>query len=147
MDGVAAAIGARDLDLARILVARMKQRTLIDFGRDHPHTLEAYSFEAYVEHLSGNQDRAMSALLNLAELRYRQGDPRAREELIRAATTWDLLTSRSALRILGVELLALWERISESARSDADVQGMGYVENRLADLLNEGYSPRIKEHE
>ncbi|MEU4172839.1 hypothetical protein AB0F46_38895 [Streptomyces sp. NPDC026665] len=137
VDEIAGAIGVGDLRLARILVSRMKQRTLTALGQDHPHTLEVYSFEAYVEHLSGNQDRATSTLLNLAELRHRQGDPRAHEEVIRAAATWDLLTSPSTLRILGVELLSLWKAISGSSHSTVDAQGMRHIESRLAGLLTE----------
>ncbi|MFD0315648.1 hypothetical protein [Streptomyces flavalbus] len=73
---------------ASALAFRLREHTVRAYGPEHPHTLEAQALEAFVAHRTSNHRLAADICLELARVRHRQGDPRAHEELTRAAAAW-----------------------------------------------------------
>ncbi|MEU6602913.1 hypothetical protein [Streptomyces flaveolus] len=131
---VVEAVADHNLQLAEDTVTELKQLAASTFGPEHPHTLETYGLEAYVAHLGGNQAHSTAISLRVAGLRLRQGDPRALEEVQRAAATWELLTAPHTAVPLGGELLTLWRRIigADAAGDTVDIpEGIRAVESRL----------------
>ncbi len=96
--------GARER--AAALAFRLREHTARTFGAEHPYTLEAQALEAFAAYKNGNHQVAVAACLELARIRRRLGDPRAHEELTRAAAAWRLIDdSPSALNHGGALLV------------------------------------------
>ncbi|WP_265565451.1 hypothetical protein [Streptomyces hygroscopicus] len=129
------AVAAGKTALAADLATTLKQEALRRFGPEHPHTLEAYAVDAYAAHLDGRQEHSTAVSLRLARLRYAQGDPRARDEILRAANTWNLLKAPDVAVPLGEELHSLWLQLAAEAGDTAvDAHGLQHVQSRLAAL-------------
>ncbi|TQJ46545.1 hypothetical protein [Streptomyces sp. SLBN-115] len=101
-----------ELALAKIQASALERQAAHRFGPEHLYTLEARALEAYVAHLTGDHAAATTLALQVAELRHRQGDLRAREDIERAVAFWELLSSPYTAVPLGRRLLPLWNRIS-----------------------------------
>ncbi|MFD0304061.1 hypothetical protein [Streptomyces sp. NPDC127119] len=101
-----------ELTLAKAQAAALERQAAHRFGPDHLYALEARALEAYVAHLMGEHTAATTLSLQVAALRHRQGDDRAREDIERALASWELLTTPIAAVPLGKRLLPLWNRIS-----------------------------------
>ncbi|MEV2236070.1 hypothetical protein AB0H69_47020 [Streptomyces phaeochromogenes] len=141
VEGVARVIEAvadGDLPLADAAVTELGELATSTFGPGHPHTLETYALEAYIAHLGGNQAHSTAISLRVAGLRLQQSDPRALDEVQRAAATWELLTSPHTAVPLGRELLALWKQIMGVTAEDDTAripEGIRTVESRLNAFL------------
>ncbi|WP_329538507.1 hypothetical protein OG568_60960 (plasmid) [Streptomyces sp. NBC_01450] len=105
-------IAGGDLALAKIQASALERQAVHHFGRDHLYALEARSLEAYVAHLTGDHGTAAALALRVAEVRHRQGDVRAREDVERAFYSWELVLSPLQSVPLGRRLLPLWNAIS-----------------------------------
>lgn len=81
-------------------------------GTEHPHALEARAIEAYLAHLRGDHREATVLALAVARIRCGAGDPRAAEEVARAAAAWQRLDDDRAALVHGRELLHMWDRLS-----------------------------------
>ncbi|MEU3855223.1 hypothetical protein [Streptomyces sp. NPDC029554] len=128
------AVTGGNLPVANAAVTELRELATNLFGPRHPHTLEAYALEAYVAHLGGNQAHSTAISLRVAGLRFQQGDPRALDEVQRAAATWELLTAPHTAVPLGGELLAVWKQVTGvTAEGDAVSvpEGIRAVEARL----------------
>ncbi|MCX5372140.1 hypothetical protein [Streptomyces sp. NBC_00103] len=101
-----------ELALARVQASALERQAAHRFGPEHLYTLEARALEAYVAHLTGDHAAATTLALQVAELRHRQGDLRAREDIERAVAFWESLSSPYTAVPLGRRLLPLWNRIS-----------------------------------
>ncbi|MEV0036458.1 hypothetical protein [Streptomyces sp. NPDC050804] len=106
------AIAAGELRAAEELAVLLRTTAEQTFGAGHTHTVEAQGMEAYVAFLAGAYGHAMSVSLELADLRRRGRDPRAWEELSRAAMAWEALDDRRSLLHLGRALIMVWVRLS-----------------------------------
>lgn len=90
---VCEAVTTGDLGLARNRASTLERQAAREFGPEHLYAVETCALSAYVAHLSGDHSAATALSLRAAELRYRQGDQRAQEDIERAAATWELLNS------------------------------------------------------
>ncbi|MET7608140.1 hypothetical protein ABZS96_38110 [Streptomyces avermitilis] len=128
------AVADGNLPLAGAAVTELRELATSTFGPEHPNTLEAHALDAYVAHLEGNQAHSTTISLRVARLRFQQGDPRALDEVQRAAATWELLTAPHTAVPLGGELLALWRRITGVTAEGGTAsipEGIRAVESRL----------------
>ncbi|MDX3850997.1 hypothetical protein [Streptomyces sp. AK02-01A] len=129
------ALAAGDLEFARVLVDRLKQHTVGTLGATHPYTLEAYAVDAYIAYLERDEGRATAVSLHVARLRHEQGDLRARQDVLRAAATWNLIDDPRTALPLGRELLAVWEQSATQGVPDStDDQARRQAETRLRSL-------------
>ncbi|MGW3460603.1 hypothetical protein ACWDE9_13840 [Streptomyces olivaceoviridis] len=130
------AVVSEDLSSARALAEGLRQHVVRTMGAAHPCAFEAYALEAYVAHLHGDQEHATTVSVYLARLRKQQGDPRAGQEVLRAAATWHLLADGPAAVALGRELLMVWEEVARDGGQEPDaVRARHRVESRLRALV------------
>lgn len=134
VDRVTHAVAAGNTDLASTAANAVVQHSARVFGAEHPCTLEAFALEAYVAHIYGDQEHSAALSLRLASLRHQQGDPRAREEILRAAIAWSMVNTPRTAIALGGELLSMWTQLVEAGCTAIDEQGLRHVERRLAVL-------------
>ncbi|MET8945667.1 hypothetical protein ABZX30_19270 [Streptomyces sp. NPDC004542] len=119
-----------ELTSAKLHTAALQKQSARRFGPEHLYTLEARTFEAYVAHLMGDHITAATLWLQVAELRHRRDDVRAREDVERAVASWQLVVSPFTAVPLGRRLLALWEQIGAAE----EAQHYQAAEHRLASL-------------
>ncbi|MFJ3671053.1 hypothetical protein ACIPSE_31785 [Streptomyces sp. NPDC090106] len=122
---VCEAVTAGELTQAKAQAAVLERQSAHHFGPDHLYTLEARALEAYVAHLLGDHAMATTLSLQVAALRHRQGDIRAREDIERAVASWEMLAAPFTAIPLGKRLLSLWKQIggTEGAERYAAAQG------------------------
>ncbi|MGP3952559.1 hypothetical protein [Streptomyces sp. 7N604] len=129
---VNAAVAAGELERAEELVSQLTESMVRWHGAEHPYTLECHELAAYIAFLRGHHRRSAAISLELAGLRHRQGDPLAREDVIRAASAWRLLRDTPAAIAHGRELVTLRTRLAAQGwLSAADVKLLDRVERRL----------------
>ncbi|MGP3925279.1 hypothetical protein [Streptomyces sp. 8N616] len=129
---VNAAVAAGELERAEELVSHLTESIVRWHGAEHPYTLECHELAAYIAFLRGHHRRSAAISLELAGLRHRQGDPLAREDVIRAASAWRLLRDTPAAIAHGRELVTLRTRLAAQGwLSAADVKLLDRVERRL----------------
>ncbi|KAB1141749.1 hypothetical protein F7R91_31580 [Streptomyces luteolifulvus] len=132
-------LDAGALERAAALAFRLREHTARAFGPEHPHTLEAHALEAFVAHRSDNHRLATATCLGLARIRHRQGDPRAREELMRAVAAWLLIDDvPSAVdhgRALLAALLAVWPVRAEKGGPTVTDAAVPHLVNRRMHAL------------
>ncbi|MFD4524108.1 hypothetical protein ACFWP7_09340 [Streptomyces sp. NPDC058470] len=126
-------VDAGALEQAAALAFRLREHTARAFGREHPYTLEAHALEAFVAHRSDNHRLAAATCIELARIRHRQGDPRVREELTRAAAAWLLVEDVPSAVGHGRALLAVLLAVS-STRGEQG--GRTVVDAALPRLVN-----------
>ncbi|MEV7345459.1 hypothetical protein [Streptomyces sp. NPDC093544] len=126
-------VDAGALEQAAALAFRLREHTARAFGREHPYTLEAHALEAFVAHRSDNHRLAAATCIELARIRHRQGDPRVREELTRAAAAWLLVEDVPSAVEHGRALLAVLLAVS-STRGEQG--GRTVVDAALPRLVN-----------
>lgn len=126
-------VDAGALEQAAALAFRLREHTARAFGREHPYTLEAHALEAFVAHRSDNHRLAAATCIELARIRHRQGDPRVREELTRAAAAWLLVDDVPSAVDHGRALLAVLLAVS-STRGEQG--GRTVVDAALPRLVN-----------
>ncbi|MET8948216.1 hypothetical protein ABZX30_32960 [Streptomyces sp. NPDC004542] len=107
-----------ELTLAKVQAAALERQAAHHFGPDHLYTLEARALEAHVAHLMGDHATATTLSLQVAALRHRQGDARAREDIERALASWELLATPFTAIPLGRRLLSLWDQIAGAAGTE-----------------------------
>ncbi|MEE1940981.1 hypothetical protein V1L54_16480 [Streptomyces sp. TRM 70361] len=132
--------GARER--AAALAFRLREYTVRAFGPEHPHTLEAHALEAFVAHRSGNHRLATVTCLELARIRHRQGDPRVRTDLTRAAAAWllndDLPSAVDHGRTLLAAVLAVWPEHAEQGGAAVPDAAVPHLVNRRMHALTAG---------
>ncbi|MEU9546794.1 hypothetical protein [Streptomyces mirabilis] len=131
-----------ELERAAALAFRLREHAERRFGPDHQHTLEAHALEAYVAHRSGNPLLATGMCLELARIRHRHGDPRALEEVTRAAAAWLRIDEVPAAvdhgRALLAVMLPVWSaRANQGRRTAADAVLPRLVNRRMRTLTEE----------
>ncbi|MFJ2885463.1 hypothetical protein ACIO53_05425 [Streptomyces sp. NPDC087305] len=119
-----------ELTSAKVQAAALARQSARRFGPAHLYTLEARALEAYVAHLLGDHATATTLWLQVAELRHRQDDPHAREDVERAVVCWELIASPFNAVPLGKRLLALWKLIGPAEGTERYTA----AERRLATL-------------
>ena len=126
-------VDAGALEQAAALAFRLREHTARAFGREHPYTLEAHALEAFVAHRSDNHRLAAATCIELARIRHRQGDPRVREELTRAAAAWLLVDDVPTAVDHGRALLAVLLAVSTTRGEQG---GRTVVDAALPRLVN-----------
>ncbi|MQY40892.1 hypothetical protein SRB17_89250 [Streptomyces sp. RB17] len=99
------------LDDAYALATAPRENLADAAGPGDPRTVEALALEAYLAHLRGDPHEATVLALGVAGARRRAGDPRAAEDMVRAAAAWQRLDDDHAVVVHGRELLRLWGRL------------------------------------
>lgn len=128
--------GARER--AAALAFRLREHTARTFGAEHPYSLETRALEAYVAYRGGNYAAATLTCLELAEIRHRQGDPRAHEDLLRAVAVWRLIDDLPSAVGHGRTLLTTWSRLAAEGRVAAgDAELVRGVDRRIRALAAE----------
>lgn len=102
-------IRSGDLTHAAELAAELRHIIGSRHGRDHPFIVEIMGLQAYVARLRGDHAVSTGVFMDLAEVRYRQGQPEAAEEAVQATTAWMMLGTSSVAVDYGRKLIALWE--------------------------------------
>ncbi|MFR0352240.1 hypothetical protein [Streptomyces sediminimaris] len=106
------ALAARGrLDEAYALATELRESLTGAVGAEDPHAVEARAVEAYIAHLCGDHREAIVLALAVARIRCRAGDPRAPEEVARAAAAWQWLDDEHVAVAHGRELLHMWDRL------------------------------------
>ncbi|NJP74940.1 hypothetical protein [Streptomyces sp. C1-2] len=100
------------LDEAYDLASDLRERLTEENGSENPHAVEARAMEAYIAHLCGDHREAVVLALAVARIRCRTGDPRAPEDVARAAAAWQCLDEDRAVVTHGHELLLMWDRLN-----------------------------------
>ncbi|RRR86550.1 hypothetical protein [Streptomyces sp. RP5T] len=126
------------LERAAALAFRLREHTVRTFGPEHRYTLEAHALEAFVAYRNDNPVRAMTMCLELARIRHRQGDPRAREELKRATAAWLRIEDVPSAVEQGRDLLDVCsESENQSEPMVADATLLQVVNRRMRVLAEE----------
>lgn len=131
------AIAAGELERAGVLTSRLREHTAYSQGAEHPYTLRTHEIESHLAYLRGDQQSATAISLSVARIRQRQGDPAARENLTRAASTWWLLSDARATLNYGSELMTLWTQLVSSGNGGAgDEEMLDRVRERMKTVAN-----------
>ncbi|WP_329529477.1 hypothetical protein [Streptomyces sp. NBC_01462] len=123
------------MDEAYALATVLRESLTEQAGAEHPEALEARAVEAYIAHLCGDHREAVVLALAVARIRCSAGDPRAPEEVARAAAAWHRLDDERAAVAHGCELLHMWYQLERRGLLSPTHAGLAAAVRRRVDSL------------
>ncbi|GAA2066238.1 hypothetical protein GCM10009801_12420 [Streptomyces albiaxialis] len=119
--GIGRALDTGSPERAAALAFRLREHATRLFGAEHPLRLEALELEAFAAYRCGNFPDATVLCLELSRMRHRQGDPRAHEDLTRAAAAWSSIEDLTEVVDHGRALLAVWSQQGSGGAMDTEM--------------------------